>query len=389
MIVAGDTNTRFTREGDNIRELLNRGFRDVWLSTLRSGGVPELGEALVCQPPDTSAGCEIVDKVLYRDNGFVGLTPTGYVVRSDAKNSAGQELSDHPPVQVNWSYATAADLMLSDEWGGPHGDSFDDTSLLPENPVVRTLKIRSGSRLDGIETTLSNGYVYAHGGRGGTQSSLSLAEGEYIASLKVCSGQYNGQTRLFRAALSTNWGRSLAGGSPTSSCATYTAPAGFQVVAFHGRSGDEIDKLGVVYVRRGSVVPAPVEYLRIVNHASGRCLDIAGANAANGTKLDVWDCNGGAWQRWAYDAKTGLIRSQQDPRFCLDNGGQFANGAGLALWACNGNANQRFTLNAGEGTLHLRSYPVQVVDAYGTTGGADVGTWSFWGGDNQRWSLVP
>jgi hypothetical protein len=389
VIVAGDTNTRFTRAGDNIRELLNRGFRDVWLGTLRSGAVPELGDALVCQPASTSAACEIVDKVLYRDNGFIGLAPTGYALRSDAKNSAGQELSDHPPLQVDWSYATAADLMLSDEWGGPHGDSFDDTSLLPENPVVATLKIQSGSRLDRVETMLSNGYVYAHGGGGGSQRSLSLADGEYVSSLRVCSGEYNGHTRVFRAEFSTNWGRSLAGGSPTSSCATYAAPAGFQIVAFHGRSGDELDKLGVVYARRGTVVPAPAEYFRIVNHASGRCLDVAGGNAANGTKIDVWDCNGGAWQSWAHDAKTGLIRSQQDPRFCLDNGGQFADGARLGLWACNGNANQRFTLNAAEGTLRLRSYPVQVIDAYGTTGGADVGTWSFWGSDNQRWSLAP
>lgn len=389
VIVMGDTNTRYTREGDNIRELVNRGFTDVWLSQLRSGNVPGVGDALVCNPPTTSPTCEIVDKVLYRDNGFVGLAPTAYSVRDDAKNAAGQDLSDHPPLQVNWSFATPSDLTLSDEWGGPHGEAFDDTSLLPENPVVRTLSIRSGSRLDAVETTLTNGYVFSHGGSGGSASSLTLGSGEYVSSLRLCSAQYNGNTRVFRAEFRTNQGRLLAGGSTTSSCVMYAAPAGYQVVAFHGRAGDEVDRLGVVYALRGSAGAGPASYFQIVNHASGRCLDITGADAGNGKKVEAWDCSGASWQRWSYDARTGLIRSQQDPRYCLDNGGQFADGAKLSLWKCNGNANQRFTLSASEDAIRMRSFPAQVVDAYGTANGADVGTWSFWGGNNQLWTLVP
>jgi hypothetical protein len=160
-------------------------------------------------------------------------------------------------------------------------------------------------------------------------------------------------------------------------------------VAFHGRSGAEVDRLGVVYARRTNVTPGPAAYAQIVNHASGRCLDIAYREAANGKNIQLWDCNGGAWQRWSYDPRSGLIRSQQDPRYCLDNSGQFANGANLALWTCTGNANQRFTVDTSDGTIGMRSYSAQVVDAYGTGNGANVGTWAFWGGDNQLWSFVP
>jgi endonuclease/exonuclease/phosphatase family metal-dependent hydrolase len=389
VIVMGDTNTRYTRAGDNPRELLQRGFSDVWLSRLRNGDIPPVGEALVCHPTTTSANCEIVDKVLYRDNGFVGLTPTLYDVRMDAKNSAGQELSDHFPVHVDWSYSTPSDLALSDAWGGPHGAAFDDTSLLPDSPVVRTVTLQAGARVDRVETRLTNGYVFSHGGDGGTQSSLSLGDGEYLTSLRACSGQHHSHTRVFHAELTTNQGRRIAGGTATTSCATYTAPAGFQIVAFHGRSAEEVDRLGVVYARRGNVKPAPAPSFQIVNHDSGLCLDITGAKVASGSNLQVWDCNGGDWQRFSYDAKTGLIRSRRDPRYCLDNGGQFANGAGLIVWACNGNAHQRFTLDESSGTIRVRSYADQVLDAYGSLKGARVGTWSFWGGDNQRWSLVP
>jgi hypothetical protein len=31
---------------------------------------------------------------------------------------------------------------------------------------------------------------------------------------------------------------------------------------------------------------------------SGRCLDDPGSSTTNGTKVDLWDCNGGANQQW-------------------------------------------------------------------------------------------
>ena len=34
------------------------------------------------------------------------------------------------------------------------------------------------------------------------------------------------------------------------------------------------------------------------NPESGRCLDAAGGGSANGTRLIILDCNGGANQRW-------------------------------------------------------------------------------------------
>jgi hypothetical protein len=34
------------------------------------------------------------------------------------------------------------------------------------------------------------------------------------------------------------------------------------------------------------------------NERSGRCLDAAGASSENGTRLIIYDCHGGANQRW-------------------------------------------------------------------------------------------
>jgi hypothetical protein len=63
------------------------------------------------------------------------------------------------------------------------------------------------------------------------------------------SGSYNGNTRVFYAKFTTNLGRTLSGGATTGSTVTYTAPAGWQIVGFHGRCGDELDKAGVIYAR--------------------------------------------------------------------------------------------------------------------------------------------
>jgi endonuclease/exonuclease/phosphatase family metal-dependent hydrolase len=108
VIIMGDTNTRYTRTGDNIRIFSEAGFKDAWLEQLRDGQPPDLGaDALVCKPATTSAACEIVDKILYRNTTKVQLELVDYVVREDDVNDKGQRLSDHPPVAAWWRYTAA------------------------------------------------------------------------------------------------------------------------------------------------------------------------------------------------------------------------------------------------------------------------------------------
>jgi hypothetical protein len=389
VIVMGDTNTRYTRDGDNMWEFLLRGFTDVWVSRLRNGSVPASGAAtLGCDPAVTGPDCEVVDKLLVRDNGFVGLTATDYRIAADAVDANGADLSDHRGIAAIWHYSTAANRMLSDPFGGPHGVNFNDVSLLPADPVVRELRIRTGKRVDRVETVLSNGYPFAHGGWGGDPQSLTLADGEYLTSVHLCRGKHDNTTRVFFAQFDTSAGRSLAGGSTTSDCATYTAPQGWQIVAFHGRAGEEVDKLGVVYAPVTGSVPPAAAPMQFVNRRSGQCLDVSQANTADGTNVIQWPCNGGANQRWSYDEASGLIRSMQDPHFCLDNSGFYGNGANMIIWSCNGNSNQRFAFEASTGRIAVRNDPVQVIDASGPDAGAKVITWGDWGGNNQLWDMV-
>ncbi|MEU9781004.1 jacalin-like lectin [Streptomyces phaeochromogenes] len=254
VIVMGDTNTRYTRAGDNIRLLSTaNGLTDAWVQLVRGGNAPAQGsDAIVCPTTAPTNACEVVDKVLYRGSDLVNLSASRY--NNDwAKflDSAGGNLSDHFPHTVDFSWTLPANLRASDTFGGPHGTAFNDADDLPATPSPRTLTLRGGSRLDSVSLTLDGGTSLTHGGTGGTAASLTLATGEHLTSVKVTRGQKDGRTRVFSAAFTTDKSRTVTAGSATSDAVTYTAPAGWQIVGFTGRSGDEIDKLGVVYAPIG------------------------------------------------------------------------------------------------------------------------------------------
>lgn len=251
VVIFGDTNTRYTRAGQNMQDFLAAGFRDVWIDLVRDGVAPVNGTLPLtdCASGYVSSQCEIVDKVLYRNNAFVTLTPTAYVIDNALFTNpiTGLPLSDHKPLEVKWQINTAANRSLSAQFGGPHGTNYNDVNLLPAAPKVSKIFLRAGSRVDRMGTVLTDNSILIHGGTGGTYKELSLAGSEYVQSLYVCSGKKNDHTRIFYARYTTNLGRTLSGGSATSDCTTFTAPAGMAIVGFHGRSGDEVDKTGVIY----------------------------------------------------------------------------------------------------------------------------------------------
>ncbi|MER5449300.1 ThuA domain-containing protein [Streptomyces sp. NPDC002766] len=77
--------------------------------------------------------------------------------------------------------------------------------------------------------------------------------------------------------------------------------------------------------------------------AFGKCLDVTAAGTANGTKVQLYDCNGTGSQMWQPGANGTLVNPQSGK--CLDATGQSsANGTRLQIWSCTGAANQYWTL---------------------------------------------
>ncbi|MEV8508683.1 ThuA domain-containing protein [Actinoplanes sp. NPDC051475] len=78
--------------------------------------------------------------------------------------------------------------------------------------------------------------------------------------------------------------------------------------------------------------------------ALGKCLDVAGGGRTNGTKVQLYTCNSTAAQTWSAQAD-GTIRNPQAGR-CLDvSGNNPADGQQIHIWDCiAGAANQKWTL---------------------------------------------
>jgi endonuclease/exonuclease/phosphatase family metal-dependent hydrolase len=253
VLVMGDTNTRYTRTGDRIAQFAaDNGLTDVWVRLVRGGTAPAQGSpTLDCPGTGLGVECEVVDKILYRSSRLLTLNATRYAnLDADFRNGDGLMLSDHFPIAADFTWTRNPDYQASDQFGGSHGGLFTDIDRVPAGARATTLSLRGGSRVDQVGITLANGTTLTHGGTGGNARSLTLGADEYVTSARFCQGQRDGDKRVFFARFITNLNRTLEGGTTTSECVTRTTPSGWQVAGFHGRSGSEVDKIGLIYTRR-------------------------------------------------------------------------------------------------------------------------------------------
>ena len=129
----------------------------------------------------------------------------------------------------------------------------------------------------------------------------------------------------------------------------------------------------------------------LVDGNSGRCLDVLGESREPGAGLIVYDCHGGANQRFSYPAagQTGEIRvyAGEGTPLCVDAwGAGTENGTRLVVWTCHGGANQQWTRTADGEFRGVQSG--RCVDVLGarTENLTDVWLWDCFGGaPNQRW----
>jgi hypothetical protein len=77
----------------------------------------------------------------------------------------------------------------------------------------------------------------------------------------------------------------------------------------------------------------------------GKCMDVTAAGTANGSLVQIYDCNGTGAQVWQAQSN-GTLRNPSSGR-CLDaSNNSSANGTRLQIWDCFAGANQRWTLPA-------------------------------------------
>ncbi|WP_204289664.1 RICIN domain-containing protein, partial [Microbispora amethystogenes] len=120
------------------------------------------------------------------------------------------------------------------------------------------------------------------------------------------------------------------------------------------------------------------------NVNAGRCLDVPGASTANGSQLNLWDCNGQSNQQWTYTSSKQL---QVYGNKCLDaEAGGTANGTRAIIWDCNGQGNQQWNVNSDGTITGVQSGKCLEASNFGTANGTKVQLWSCTGTTSQKWT---
>jgi hypothetical protein len=131
--------------------------------------------------------------------------------------------------------------------------------------------------------------------------------------------------------------------------------------------------------------PPPSQGKTVVGGQSGRCVDVPDASTGNGVQVQLWDCFGGAGQRWTSTSSKQLTVYGSK---CLDASGQgTASGTSVIIWDCNGQANQQWNVNANGTITGVQSGLCLDATGQGTGNGTKIILWSCNGGANQQWSL--
>lgn len=105
-------------------------------------------------------------------------------------------------------------------------------------------------------------------------------------------------------------------------------------------------------------------------------------STSNGTQVQLYDCWGGANQRYTYTSSKQLMVYGNK---CLDASNRgTTNGTAVIIYDCNGQNNQQWNVNSDGSITGVQSG--LCLDAGGSGNGAKIQLYSCWGGSNQKWS---
>jgi hypothetical protein len=96
VILGGDTNLRTA--GDH-PDSYGDADGEIWTEFLEATSLLDSCDVLDCDEPGE------IDKIAFREAGGVSLTPLSHELKTDEfKNAMGEDLSDHPPLEVQFRY---------------------------------------------------------------------------------------------------------------------------------------------------------------------------------------------------------------------------------------------------------------------------------------------
>ncbi|MEV4417582.1 family 16 glycosylhydrolase [Catellatospora sp. NPDC049609] len=136
-----------------------------------------------------------------------------------------------------------------------------------------------------------------------------------------------------------------------------------------------------VFAHDGGTTP-PSGATLLIGQSSNRCIDIPSSNTANGSRLQIWDCNGTGAQKWSFEAD-GSLRALGK---CMDvAAGSSADGTAIQLYDCNGTGAQKFVLSGAGDLVNIQANKCVDVTANGTANGTKLQLYTCNGTGAQKW----
>ncbi|HET9959674.1 MAG TPA: RICIN domain-containing protein [Polyangiaceae bacterium] len=139
---------------------------------------------------------------------------------------------------------------------------------------------------------------------------------------------------------------------------------------------------------------SPIAYVRSIQNGYGRWLDAELSTAnRNGTKVHLWDWNGGSNQWWGFTwwgNDLWSIQSTYGPWRCLDAALESIDGNGtkVQLWDCSFDTQQLWRLESGGQIVNARSGRCLDAEFPNINNlGTKVQLWDCSGGRHQSWTI--
>jgi chitinase len=215
-----------------------------------------------------------------------------------------------PSVQVDYTLAVAPDGLPSEEMGVLTGAQSAGVKVSEVN--IMTMDFGNGQ--NALNDALSAAQATA--GQLSSLYGISTAQAYARMGLTPIAGQ-NDDNEFFSQA-------------NASSLESFAASNGFQELSFW-----EVD---------GYDKPDGYAYSKIFNAiTSGSGSGSGGGGSANGTTVDLYDCNGTGAQVWVPQSNGSLVNPQSGK--CLDDTNwSITPGTQLQIWSCTGGANQDWVI---------------------------------------------
>ncbi|WP_432848039.1 ricin-type beta-trefoil lectin domain protein [Amycolatopsis sp. CA-161197] len=143
-----------------------------------------------------------------------------------------------------------------------------------------------------------------------------------------------------------------------------------------------VDYVHVTTSTGGGTTPPSGSTGRITGIA-GKCVDVAGANSANGTPIQITDCNGNAAQNWTVGSD-GTLRALGK---CMDvTSAGTADGTPVQLYDCNGSGAQQWVVTAAHDIVNPAANKCLDATGNSSANGTRLQIWTCTGTANQKWT---